>query len=169
MPAPFKNPEKGSSSLFSALSPAQKPPPEQPAILKPAAAAAPPPDAGQKDKAAPAPPTGEALAQDALERRMAVLERQLRDTQERALAAEIRLREREEARDAAHREAEAIVQTSVAQRRSEEAFRQLHDQLAAGAKRIEELEARIIEIGRAKEDISKSEDILRRLASDAES
>ncbi len=167
MATPFKNPEKG-SSLFGVLRQAQKPQPEPPPVPEPAAAAA-PADAGREDKPAPAPPSGETLVQEALERRMAVLERQLRDTQERALAAEIRLREREEARSTAHREAEAIVQTSVAQHRSEEAFRQLHDQLAAGAKRIEDLETRIIEIGRAKENISKSEDLLRRLASEAES
>jgi len=158
MATPFKNPEKGSSSLFSALHPPQRP--QEP----------PPGPIHTPSEPAPAPPPAESSpAQEALERRLAALERQLRDTQERALAAEIRLREREEASATAHREAEAIVQTSVAQHRSEEAFRQLHAQLAAGAKRIEDLETRIVKISGGKEDASKAEEILRRLAAEAES
>ena len=165
MATPFKNPEKSSSSLFSALRQAQKPLEAQEPPPEPISA---PPEPAPENKAAP-PPPGEAFAaQEALERRLAALERQLRDTQERALAAEIRLREREEASATAHREAEAIVQTSVAQRRSEEAFRQLHEQLAAGSRRIEQLETRIVEISRAKEDASQADEILRRLAAEAE-
>lgn len=66
----------------------------------------------------------------------------LQQMQERAIEAEVALREREKSQEAARRETEALLQNLAAQRRLEESDRQMKDNLAYCRRRIEELEAR---------------------------
>lgn len=77
--------------------------------------------------------------------RIALLEKQLKETQEKAIASALTLREREEAQKAAQRESEAMLKTLAAQRRAEELDRQLREQLASQRKRIDDLEHRLLE------------------------
>ena len=76
--------------------------------------------------------------------RITALEAQLKSAQEQAISASVMLREREEAQKAAHRETESLLKNMAASRRSEELDRQLHEQLAANRKRVEELEAKLL-------------------------
>ena len=66
----------------------------------------------------------------------------LEQMQERAIQAEVALREREKSQEAARRETEALLQNLAAQRRLEESDRQMKENLAYCRRRIEELEAR---------------------------
>lgn len=77
--------------------------------------------------------------------RIAVLEQQLKETQEKAIASMLVLREREEAQKQAQRESEAVLKSIAAQRRSEEVDRQLREQLANQRRRIDDLESRLVE------------------------
>lgn len=137
------DPEQGKSSLFAALRKPQEsavpPPPPLPGAA-PAANLQPVLDRLAKlegklgqEGAAPA------------DQRLAELEQKLKETQEQAIAALVSLREREEAQKTAHAESEALMKSLSAQRRSEEADRQLRDQIATQRRRIEELENRLVE------------------------
>lgn len=77
--------------------------------------------------------------------RIAALEQQLKETQEKAIASMLVLREREEAQKQAQRESEAVLKSIAAQRRSEEVDRQLREQLANQRRRIDDLESRLVE------------------------
>lgn len=77
--------------------------------------------------------------------RIATLEKQLKETQEKAIASMLVLREREEAQKTAQRESEAMLKSLAAQRRAEELDRQLREQLANQRRRIDDLESRLVE------------------------
>lgn len=77
--------------------------------------------------------------------RIALLEKQLKETQEKAIASMLVLREREEAQKNAQRESEAMLKSMAAQRRAEEFDRQLRDQLSNQRRRIDDLESRLVE------------------------
>ena len=74
--------------------------------------------------------------------RIEALEKKLQQMQERAIQAEVALREREKSQEAARRETEALLQNLAAQRRLEESDRQMKENLAYSRRRIEELEAK---------------------------
>ncbi len=72
--------------------------------------------------------------------RIEALEQKLQQMQERAIQAEVALREREKSQEAARRETESLLQNLASQRRLEESDRQMKENLAYCRRRIEELE-----------------------------
>lgn len=133
---------KGKSSLFSSLGsqpsePVRGAPPDSPApsgLLQPL----------QERIDALEARLAEAHKNDPNER-IAALEKQLKETQEKAIASMLVLREREEAQKNAQRESEAMLKSMAAQRRAEEFDRQLRDQLSNQRRRIDDLETRLVE------------------------
>lgn len=170
MSPPKKDPEgKSIFASLRSLSPEEPPPlplapqapeaapappaPPAPPRTQPPAASAPPAPAGVTPESAFGPllerlarlEAGlKASSQGREVERIAALEKQLKETQEKALAATVMLREREEAQRAAQRETESLLQRVSQSRRSEELDRQLREQMAADRKRIEELEANLM-------------------------
>jgi DNA repair exonuclease SbcCD ATPase subunit len=135
-------------SIFAALRALQEVPQD-------AADNAPPPQAPPAPLAASAPPSapssdlikGVESRLEAIEKKISGLGNipnldKLQQMQERAIQAEVALREREKSQEAARRETEALLQNLAAQRRLEESDRQMKDNLAYCRRRIEELEAR---------------------------
>ncbi len=74
--------------------------------------------------------------------RIEALEKNLQQMQERAIQAEVALREREKSQEAARRETESLLQNLASQRRLEESDRQMKENLSYCRHRIEELEER---------------------------
>lgn len=89
--------------------------------------------------------------EEKLERKIAIssqedqnssLEKNLEEMRQRAMQAEITLRERQEAQQKAQQDAEAFLKSMAAQRRLEESDRQMRETLSYCRNRIEELESR---------------------------
>jgi hypothetical protein len=144
--------EPRKSSIFSALRSAEPAEPAEPAPAQsapPPANAAPMPEAAKSAPVAeppkPAPVVPPAAAPAGLLERIAALELQLKETQERAISATVTLREREEAQKSAQRESELLMKQLAGQRRAEELDRQMAEQMAAHRRRIEELEQRLVQ------------------------
>ena len=135
-------------SIFAALRALEEVPQD-------AADNAPPPQAPPAPLAASVPPSapssdlikGVESRLEAIEKKISELGNipnldKLQQMQERAIQAEVALREREKSQEAARRETEALLQNLAAQRRLEESDRQMKENLAYCRKRIEDLEAR---------------------------
>jgi hypothetical protein len=150
-------------SIFAALRALEEVPQD-------AADNAPPPQAPPAPLAASVPPSapssdlikGVESRLEAIEKKISELGNipnldKLQQMQERAIQAEVALREREKSQEAARRETEALLQNLAAQRRLEESDRQMKENLAYCRRRIEELEARKPEspVEVLREDISQ--------------
>ncbi|MBI3288243.1 MAG: hypothetical protein HYZ74_01855 [Elusimicrobia bacterium] len=155
------NPEEKAGSLFASLrgfsdapAPAAPPPSASPPRPEPAPAPFAPPSEGMSvllERLARLEARGaEASGAAAAEARIAGLEKRLQEAQERAIASQIMLREREEAQKAAQRESESTLQAVNSQRRMDELDRQMKGNIESQRRRIEELEGKLLEASSSK-------------------
>jgi hypothetical protein len=146
--------DQGKDSTFAALRmapPEPSSPPPAPPAPKPADSVVPAPAARDeiKEMAHKVAELERRLAEPPQDRtsdaRIDSLERQLKETQEKAIGAMVSLKEREEAQKSAQLESEALMKTIAAQRRAEELDHRTREQVAAQKTRIESLEERLLQ------------------------